>query len=139
MEKNSYSIFETEIAVRPDDIDMNNHVHNSRYLDLVLAARYSQMKNNYGMSMDEFIERGLGWVVNTCFIQFKRPLFLGDTVLVKTGIDSYGTTSVKVRFEIIRKETGKVSADGYFDYTMINLATGRAEKLPEDIIKKYSI
>ena len=27
------SIFETEIIVRPDDIDMNSHVHNSKYLD----------------------------------------------------------------------------------------------------------
>lgn len=35
-----YLKFDTELAVRPDDIDMNNHVHNSKYLDYVLAARY---------------------------------------------------------------------------------------------------
>lgn len=139
MEKQTFAVFTSEIPVRPDDIDMNNHVHNSKYLDLVLAARYQQMKNNYGMSMDEFIARGFGWVVNTCFIQYKRPLFLGDVAIVKTSIDSYGTTGVKVRFEIIRKESGKLSADGYFDYTMINLKTGRAEKLPDDVVAKYSI
>ena len=38
-----YSRFETELQVRPDDIDMNQHVHNSRYFDYVLAARYDQM------------------------------------------------------------------------------------------------
>ncbi|MFA5803318.1 MAG: hypothetical protein WC879_01620 [Melioribacteraceae bacterium] len=34
-----FSIFETEIIVRPDDIDMNNHVHNSKYLDYLLTLR----------------------------------------------------------------------------------------------------
>lgn len=38
------SIFSSEIKVRPDDIDMNNHVHNAKYLDYVLSARYEQMK-----------------------------------------------------------------------------------------------
>ena len=35
--------FETELQVRPDDIDVNQHVHGSRYFDYVLAARYDQM------------------------------------------------------------------------------------------------
>ncbi len=135
----NYSKFVSEILVRPDDIDMNNHVHNSKYLDLVLAARYEQMTRDYKMSMDEFIQRGLGWVVSACFIQFKRPLVLGDVAIVKTGIEEYGTTSAKVGFEIIRKETNKLSADGYFEYTLVNLTTGRAEKLPEDVVQKYSI
>ena len=50
-----YKRFDTEMMVRPDDIDMNNHVHNSKYLDYVLFARYDQMGRCYGMSMDEFI------------------------------------------------------------------------------------
>ncbi|MGY0035466.1 acyl-CoA thioesterase [Pedobacter sp. NJ-S-72] len=44
MEKTEYSIFETALKVRPDDIDMFNHVHNSKYFDYVLAARYDQME-----------------------------------------------------------------------------------------------
>ncbi len=134
-----YSKFISEVMIRPDDIDMNNHVHNSRYLDLVLAARFEQMTRDYKMSMAEFTQRGLGWVVSGCSIQYKRPLFLGDTAIVKTGITEVGTTSAKVGFEIVRKETNKLSADGMFEYTLVNLTTGRAEKLPDDIISQYSI
>jgi YbgC/YbaW family acyl-CoA thioester hydrolase len=134
-----YSIFETELTVRPDDIDMNNHVHNTKYLDYVLAARYDQMTRCYGMSMELFTKRGLGWVVNTCFIEFKRPLFMGEIIRVRTHIDDVGTTHAKVAFEILKKSNGKLSADGYFDYTLINTSTGRAEKLPPDVIEKYSI
>ena len=52
--------FETELHVRPDDIDMNQHVHSSRYQDYVLAARYDQMARCYKVSMDEFTQAGLG-------------------------------------------------------------------------------
>ena len=37
------SKFESEMQVRPDDIDMYQHVHSSRYMDYVLAARFDQM------------------------------------------------------------------------------------------------
>lgn len=134
-----YTTFESEILIRPDDIDMNNHVHNSKYFDYVLAARYDQMSRCYKMSMDEFIKRGFGWVVSGCTIHFKRPMSLGDVALVKTQIKEVRTNGVDVVFEIVRKETGKICVDGIFEYTMINLQTQRAEKIPQDIIDKYSI
>lgn len=138
-ESRLYSTFETELIVRPDDIDMNNHVHNSRYFDYVLAARYDQMTRCYNMSMDEFIARGFGWVVSGCTMHFKRPMMLGDTAIVRTQIKELRTNGVDVVFDIIRKATGKICVDGVFEYTMINLQTQRAEKIPQDIIDKYSI
>ncbi|MCK9410336.1 MAG: acyl-CoA thioesterase [Bacteroidetes bacterium] len=134
-----YAKFTSEIFVRPDDIDMNNHVHYSRYLDYVLAARYEQMARDYKMSMEEFVQRGLGWVVSACSVHFKRSLAIGDTAIVKTHIVEIGTTSAKVGFEIIRKSTNKLSADGYFEYTLVNLETGRAAQITDEIIQRYSI
>lgn len=58
-----YSIFESEIVIRPDDIDMNDHVHNTKYLDYVLAARYDQMQKDYKMSMGEFHKLDYNWIV----------------------------------------------------------------------------
>jgi hypothetical protein len=63
--------FQTELQVRPDDIDMNQHVHSSRYFDYVLAARYDQMSRCYGMGMDEFLKLDFGWVVKDCPPRFQ--------------------------------------------------------------------
>lgn len=131
--------FDSELTVRPDDIDMNNHVHNSRYLDYVLAARYDQMRRCYKMSMDEFISMGLGWVVKAAFVEFKRPLVLGDTIIVRTWIEEIGESDARVRFEILKKKSGRLASAGYFEYVMVNLLTGRAEKIPAHVIEKYSI
>lgn len=133
--------FETELSVRPDDIDMNQHVHASRYHDYVLAARYDQMARCYKMAMEEFIAAGLGWFVKTAHLDYKRPLVMGDSFIVRTWVEEIGGTEVKVRFEILRKvgERQKLSCDGWFEYTMVSLKTGRAEMIPDWIMAKYSV
>ena len=135
-----YSIFETEIVVRPDDIDMNNHVHNSKYLDYLLMARYDQMKNNYKVPMDEFLARGYSWVASATNIQFKREIKLGDKVLVRTQLNSFNGAQVTINFWIlIKRENEKVAAEGQGVFTLISTKNGRPLRIPEDIIEKYTI
>lgn len=131
--------FTTEVVIRPDDIDMNQHVHNSRYFDYVLAARYDQMERCYGMAMEEFLKLGFGWVVKVAHLEYKRPLLLSDVALVTTWVDAVVKDGVKVCFEMKKKATGKIACTGYFDYTMVSLSTGRAERIPDWIIAKYTI
>ena len=133
------SPFESELAVRPDDIDMNQHVHNSRYFDYVLAARYDQMARCYGMPMEEFIKLGFGWVVRTAHVEYKRPLNLGDVMIVRTWIDELHRDGVRVHFEIVKKPAAKLCASGYFDYTMVSIETGRAVLIPHWIAEKYAV
>ena len=104
--------FETEMPVRPDDIDMNQHVHNSRYFDYVLAARYDQMARCYRMPMEEFMAHGFGWVVRTAHVRYKRALGLGDQMFVRTWIDAIFKDGVTVQFQIVNRTSGKLCADG---------------------------
>ncbi|MAT57697.1 MAG: acyl-CoA thioesterase [Melioribacteraceae bacterium] len=135
----AYSIFETEITVRPDDIDMNNHVHYSKYLDYILMARYDQMQKDYKMSMEEFIKRGYSWFASKVEIEYKRGLILSDKVIVKTQVNDYHGAQVFVNFWITKKETNKIAAEGKVTYTMVSASSGRPIRIPDDIIEKYSI
>jgi len=102
----TYSRFKTEHKVRPDDIDMFYHVHNSKYFDYVLNARYEQMELFYEMSMEKFLELGFGWVVKTVMIDYKRPLGLGDLFIVETGIESINKRGCRVTSFINTFNTG---------------------------------
>lgn len=134
-----YSKFESQIKVRPDDIDMNNHVHYSKYLDYLLAARYEQMTRDYKVPMEEFISMGYAWVASKAEIEFKRALVLQDTAVVQTQIDSYKGAQVFVNFWIYKKENKKIAAEGRVIYTMVSISTGRPVRIPEEIIEKYSV
>ena len=131
--------FETEMQVRQDEIDMFRHVHSSKYLDYVLNARFDQMERCYGMSMEEFFKMGLGFVVKTSHIEYKRPLVLAEKFTVTTWVEGISGADVEVRFEIRKKETSKPAAAGWCLFTMTQLETGRAATIPNSIIEKYAI
>ena len=127
------------MKVRPDDIDLYQHVHSSRYMDYILAARFDQMERCYKMSMQEFAARGLGWYQTSITINYKRALQLGDCFVVETGISSFAGSSISLTFSIRKKDTGKLVADGSASYALIDLNTKRATPIPPDVVEKYTI
>ena len=131
--------FETEIIVRPSDIDINRHVHQSVYLDYVLFARYDQMKRCYKMSMEKFFKMGYSWATKSTHIEFHKPVFLGETVIVRTWIEEIGKKSLKVCFQILKKETEEMAAQGFAVFVLVNALSGKSEVIPQEVIKKYSI
>lgn len=135
-----YSTFETEVTVRPDDIDMNNHVHYSRYLDYILMARYDQMQKDYKVAMDEFVKRGFSWVASEVNIQYKRPILLGDgTVRVRTQLEEFHGAKVLINFWIVKGERDKVAAQGTVSFTMVSIQSGRPTRVPDDIVAQYQL
>lgn len=131
--------FESELQVRPDDLDMYAHVHGSRYIDYVLAARFDQMERCYGMGMAKFAERGLGWFIRTAHLDYHRPLLMGEWFIVRTWIQEIYEDSVRVDFEILKRERRKRSCEGWFHYTLVSAQTGRAVPIPEDIVRQYAV
>ncbi len=134
-----FARFETELAVRPDDIDLYQHVHSTRYLDYVLAARFDQMERCYGMGMQEFTRLGLGWFMKSAAIHYRRPLGLGDRMIVRTWIEAFVTDGVRVGFEIERRDNRKRVCDGHAEYTLVTLADGRATPIPDFVRAKYAV
>lgn len=134
-----FSKFETELQVRPDDIDMYRHVHSSRYMDYVLAARFDQMERCYGMGMAEFQQLGYGWFMVGTQMRFREALGLGERFLVRTWIEKFTPIGLRVQFEIERKTDGRRCCDGWFDYVMVSLETAKAVRIPDFIRAKYSV
>lgn len=134
-----YSTFTTRLQVRPDDIDMFNHVHSSKYVDYVLAARYEQMGRCYHLPMEEFTKNGQGWIVRSLQMDYKRPLKLGDDIEVEAGLQHIDTNGCRMIFEMRIAGGGKVACSGWFDYVLIDIRSGRAVKIPPDLLERCSI
>jgi acyl-CoA thioester hydrolase/thioesterase-3 len=138
-ENSSNSVFETEIIVRPDDIDMNNHVHNSKYLDYIQAARFIQMRDNYNVPMEEYHTRGLNWFASEVHLEYKRQLKFGDVALVKTQIADWNGARVDINVWVYNKATNKIAVEGKMVYTMVSLSSGRPVRIPDDLIERHKI
>lgn len=131
--------YSTRLSVRPDDLDLFAHVHSSRYVDYVLAARFDQMGRCYGCGMQEFLDNGLGWVLVSTEMHFKRPLKMGDEFDVETHLHSFDNKIAHVIFDIKHAVTKKSCCSGWAKYTMIDLKTGKPTEIPAWVHEKYSI
>lgn len=133
-----FARFTTELRVRPDDIDLYEHAHSSRYMDFVLAARFEQMDRCYGMSMDAFKARGFGWFQRSFSINYKRQLKMSERISVETGVKNFLRDGIVIAFRIF-KENKKLAADGEADFALVDLKTRWATALPDDVVAAYAI
>ena len=131
--------FDTEITVRPHEIDWNMHVNQSVYLDYLLYARVDQMKRCYKMPIEAFFQRGYSWITKTISIEFHASVFMGETIIVRTWIEKVGKKSVTVRFQMLKKNDESLAAEGTGVYVLISAKTGKPEAIPDDIREKYEI
>lgn len=130
--------FETEITVRPHEIDYNGHVNQSVYLDYLLHARVDQMKRCYKMPIEAFFARGLSWMTKSISIDYRMSVFMGETITVRTWIESIGKKSVTVRFQMLKKKDSKSAAEGKAVYVLIDMKSGKPTAIPDDIRRIYS-
>lgn len=134
-----YQKFETEMTVRPSEIDYNGHVHQSAYLDYLLFARVDQMRRCYKTPIEDFFKRGLSWATKSISIDYHKSLYMNERFLVRTWIEAIGERSVQVRFQMIKTKSGAVAAEGESMYVLVEAKTGKPVAIPEDIMTKFSV
>lgn len=73
-------IFEKEIKITEEHIDVNNHVNNVQYVkwvEEIAGEHWDTVKNHLGYPEDI-------WMLVDHHIQYKKQVFLGDIVKIKT-------------------------------------------------------
>ncbi|KQT23953.1 thioesterase [Chryseobacterium sp. Leaf405] len=73
-------IFEKQIMVREDYIDGNNHVNNVQYVkwvEEIAGEHWDSVKDKLGFPNDI-------WMLLDHHIQYKKQVYLGDIITVKT-------------------------------------------------------
>jgi acyl-CoA thioester hydrolase len=93
--------FETDVAVRYDDIDSYGHVNNATYGTYLEEARIDYMAEVMGEDTGILDADGdTGTLIKTLELEFERPLELTDHATVALRIPDLGTTSFRFEYEI---------------------------------------
>jgi len=131
-------VFTQEITVAPEDIDVQGHVNNTRYVqwmqDVAVAHSTAQ-----GWSMERYVTEGAGWVVRQHTITYKRPCFLGEVVTACTWISTFAHRQSSRRYLFWRAADQCVLAEAETQWVFIDLKTGRPVKVPETLRNAFEI
>jgi acyl-CoA thioester hydrolase len=129
-------VLEFEHQVTPEEIDGLGHVNNQVYLDWFMSAatKHSEL---VGWDIGKMIALGEGWVVRRHEIDYLRPVLPGETVRMRTWVETAERASSERHYEILRASDGKMVCQGLTMWVWINYKTGRPSRIPEALIKDF--
>ena len=121
-------VHEHRRAVAPEDIDELGHVNNLRYLEWMMAAAIEH-SGAVGWDAARYAAAGNAWVVRSHAIEYLRPAFAGDAVVVRTWVSEMAKVSSRRKYAIAR-EGGPLLARAETLWVYINRRTHTLDRVP---------
>ena len=94
-------VSECSLQVRTYECDSYNHVNNANYLNYLEFARYELLKD-VGFDYPKAIRAGFGVYIARIEIDYKKPAFVDETLIIKTRPVKKGAVSGILSQEIWR-------------------------------------
>jgi acyl-CoA thioester hydrolase len=117
------------IPIRWGDMDAMQHVNNTVYFRYMEQARISWID-----AMREALRaEGAGTVVASTGCNFRKPLTYPGTVEIKVFSGRVGGSSVTTFYELRMQGEEAVYADGEAVVVWVNMATGKAVRVPKAV------
>ena len=129
-----HKAYELEIDIKPEDIDQLGHVNNVVYLKWVQDAAVA----HWFALASEKDQKNLLWVVSRHEIDYKRPAFSKDSIMVRTWVGKAFKRDFERHTEIFRKSDMKLLAKARTLWCPIDPKTKRPVRVSEDVYKKFS-
>ena len=115
--------FRTEIKVRGYHADFYGHVNNARYLEFFEEDRWAQLESK--IDLTEWARQGLIFLVVNINVNYRKAVSVGETLVVRTGLEQVGKRSVVLKQEIFVKESMALAADALVTFVIAD-RSGRA-------------
>ena len=115
-----------QVTVRYRDLDTFNHVNNAVYLTYFEQARVKYFHSLGWRSNDASV------VVARSEVNYRRPILLGDEVMVGCRVASLSRRSYVMEYLLLAN--GEVAADGLT--VQVFLKNGAPDQLPAELIEK---
>jgi acyl-CoA thioesterase FadM len=131
-------IYDATTDIRFSDLDLYKHVNSKHYIDFVSTSRLVFMKKCFDLSMESFAEKGYGFYLTKSIVNYKRPIVGLQSVRTKSFVEEFiGNKILKVRFDMMTEDETKSFADGYLEFTVVDLKNNRAVNAPDWFLEYF--
>ncbi len=123
-----------EIEVQARDIDGLGHVNNVTYVKWVQDVAVAHWK----AAADPVDQESLAWVVARHEIDYKRPAFAGDRVVLRTWVGNAKRLRFERLTEIVRRADNMVLAQARTVWVPISRASGKPTPVRPEVRAVFS-
>lgn len=120
-----------EIKVRGYHLDLFRHVNNARYLEFLEEARWSFLESRGHLDILE--EGSYTFAVVNININYRRPAYMSEMLLITTSVKTIGTRSCVMHQLITLKDTDTVIADTDVTFVIVDTRTEKAALLEGEL------
>lgn len=118
-----------KIVVGSDAIDINGHVNNQKYIGWMQDAATTHSQQ-CGWSLERYFAVNKTWVIRSHTVEYIRPAFKADELLVATWVASVDVQTSLRRYRFVRARDKKTVVEAQTLWVFCDIANGR----PTDII-----
>jgi len=131
--------FVRERTVEPSDVDRLGHANNANYLRWCEDAGWGHTAS-VECDFEHWEELGRAMAMTRAELEYLAPCFAGDRIAVAVWmVENDERLCATRRFQIIRIPDARVLFRADVVYAAIDLATGRARRMPEEFKRAYAV
>jgi len=132
------AIYEHRHTATEQEIDGQGHVNNVAYVRWLQDAAVAHSAAQ-GWSNADYKQAGWAWVVRTHFVEYRRPVSLGDDIVVETWVSNLEKYTSLRKYRVRFVETGKLIASAETNWAFVNRTSGRLCPIPEPVLSAFEI
>ena len=131
-------IFEYSHTVTEDEIDVLRHANNVAYIEWLQSAAVAHSAAQ-GWPAQRYQDLGLGWVVRSHAIEYLRPAFADDRIVVRTWVATMSKATSIRRYRILRPADDALLATAETRWAFINFSTRQPLRIPSEIADAFTL
>jgi len=131
-------IFIDRFTVGADSIDLNGHVNNQEYVRWMqdVATAHSSAQ---GWTLARYLAAGVTWVIRSHFIEYLRPAFRDDEILLATWVAGMDAQRSPRQYRFVRARDGKTLVEAETRWVFCDLQSGRPRDIPADVAAAFPL
>ena len=131
-------IFLDRIAVTPASIDLNGHVNNQEYVRWMQEVATGHSREQ-GWPLSRYIETRQTWVIRSHYIEYIRPVFAGEELLVATWVAGIQAQSSPRKYRFVRVRDRKTVVEAETLWFFCDMSTGRPADIPAQVREAFPV
>jgi acyl-CoA thioester hydrolase len=125
-------------TIAAESIDLNGHVNNQEYVrwmqDIATAHSHEQ-----GWTVARYLDTGTTWVIRSHYIEYIRPAFLGDDLMVATWVAGIAEQTSPRKYRFVRARDGKTVVEAETLWVYCDATTGRPLAISPEIRAAFPV
>lgn len=130
------SVFDLQIKVKPEHIDILGHVNNVVYVQWMQDVASAHIET-LGVGLEQYLEMKHAMVAIEHYVQYRKAALLGDDIILRTWLYDINALYSFRQYAFFRASDKSFLFTGNTKWACIEIATGRPKRMSPTFIQAY--